>query len=56
MEFKISKIQGERYFKKAIEIDPNCGNAYQYLSQIALRKNQKNKSMAFFGKSHTVEC
>ena len=42
---------GEKYFKKAIEIDPNCGDAYQYLGQIALRKNQKTKAWRFLEKA-----
>ncbi|MCP4673184.1 MAG: hypothetical protein GY857_17975, partial [Desulfobacula sp.] len=42
---------GDKYFKKAIEIDPNCGDAYQYLGQIALRKNQKTKAWHFLEKA-----
>jgi hypothetical protein len=42
---------GDKYFKKAIKIDPNCGDAYQYLGQIALRKNQKTKAWLFLEKA-----
>lgn len=42
---------GEKYFKKAIKIDPNYGDAYQYLGQIALRKNQKTKAWYFLEKA-----
>ncbi|MCP4671128.1 MAG: hypothetical protein GY857_07465, partial [Desulfobacula sp.] len=28
-------ISGKKYFKKAIELDPDYGDAYQYLGQIA---------------------
>jgi TolA-binding protein len=32
---------GGKYFKKAIQMDPQCGDAYMYLGLIALRRYQK---------------
>ncbi len=34
---------GSRSFKKAIALDPNCGEAYMYLGFIALRRFRKRK-------------
>ncbi|MCP4763152.1 MAG: tetratricopeptide repeat protein, partial [archaeon] len=44
-------ISGKKYFKKAIELDPDYGDAYQYLGQIALRKNQKTRAWYFLEKA-----
>lgn len=35
---------GSKYFKKAIDLDPDCGEAYMYLGLIALRRRQKRKA------------
>lgn len=35
---------GRRYFRKAIALDPKCGEAYMYLGLIALRRYQKRKA------------
>jgi len=34
---------GSKYFKKALSIDPECGEAYMYLGLIALRRHQKQE-------------
>lgn len=34
---------GKRYFKKAISIDPDCGEAFMYLGMVCLRRYQKRK-------------
>jgi hypothetical protein len=34
---------GGRFYRKAIALNPNCGEAYMYLGFIALRKFQKHK-------------
>lgn len=39
---------GKYYFKKAVSLDPNCGEAYMYLGKIALRKYQKRKACQLF--------
>ena len=38
---------GSRFFKKAIALDPNCGEAYMHLGFIALRNHQKRKGCYF---------
>lgn len=35
---------GKKYFRKAIALDPNSGEAYLYLGLIALRRHQKRKA------------
>jgi len=35
---------GRKYFKKAIALDPDCGEAYLHLGLIALRRHQKGKA------------
>jgi len=35
---------GSKYFRKAISIDPDCGEAYMYMGLIALRRHQKRES------------
>ncbi len=47
---------GENYFTKTIEIDPNCGDAYRYLGQIALRKNQKTKAWYYLEKAIKLDA
>ena len=42
---------GKKYFQKATRIDPNCGDAYLYLGQIALRKNQNTEAWRFMEKA-----
>jgi len=32
---------GSKYFKKAVQLDPQCGDAYMYLGLIAIRRYQK---------------
>ncbi len=39
---------GIRYFKKAIDLDPQCGDAYMYLGLIALRRYQKKRALRYF--------
>jgi len=38
---------GSKYFRKAINIDPTCGDAYMYLGLIALRRFKKRKAYRF---------
>jgi len=38
--FEVSP-SGRKYYKKAIKLDPQCGDAYMYLGLIALRRYQK---------------
>jgi len=35
---------GQKYFQKAISIDPSNADAYMFLGLIALRKHQKEKA------------
>ncbi len=42
---------GEKYFKNAIALDSNCGDAYLYLGKIALRNNKKTKAWLFLEKA-----
>ncbi len=35
---------GSKFFKKAVSIDPGCGDACMYLGLIALRRHQKKKA------------
>ncbi len=35
---------GAKYFKKAIELDPQCGDAYMHLGLIAFRRYQKREA------------
>lgn len=42
---------GEKYYKKAVELNPDCGDAYMHLGKIALRKNQKLKAWRFMEKA-----
>lgn len=39
---------GCKYFKKAVCIDPNCGEAYMFLGRIALRRRQKRIACQYF--------
>ncbi len=41
-------LSGRKYFKKAIQLDPQCGNAYMYLGLIALRRYQKRRACRFW--------
>jgi len=38
---------GFRYFRKAIELDPECGDAYMYLGLITLRRYQKRRACRY---------
>ena len=42
---------GKKYYKKAVELNPSCGDAYMHLGKIALRKNQKLKAWRFMEKA-----
>lgn len=42
---------GKKYFKKAIALDPHCGDAYLYLGLIALRRFQKRKACQLWEKA-----
>ena len=39
---------GIGYFRKAIDLDPKCGDAYMYLGVIALRRYQKRRACRYF--------
>ena len=39
---------GIGYFRKAIALDPKCGDAYMYLGVIALRRHQKRRACRYF--------
>jgi hypothetical protein len=38
---------GVKYFRKVIEMDPHCGEAYMYLGAIAFRRFQDRKAFYF---------
>ncbi len=38
---------GSKYFKKTIQLEPQCGDAYMYLGLIALRRYQKRKACRY---------
>ena len=38
---------GKKYFRKAVSIDPDCGEAYMHLGLIALRKRKKQQGCRF---------
>ncbi len=42
---------GKKYFKKAIALNPHCGDAYLYLGLIALRRFQKRKAYQLWEKA-----
>jgi len=42
---------GNKYFRKAIKLNPKCGDAYTYLGLIALRRYQTRKACWFWEKA-----
>jgi len=38
---------GGKYFRKAIDLDPKCADAYMYLGLIALRRYQKRRACRY---------
>ena len=46
---------GRKYFKKAIRLDPDCGEAYMHLGMIALSRYQKRKACRFLEQAVTLK-
>lgn len=47
---------GSNFFKKAVSMDPDCGDAHMHLGLIALRRHQKKKACRLLEQAVRLNC